>query len=80
MGKKGQVSAEGYIKKHKINVAVDKKKDLTLRSVGTDMSGFINEIMMKEAQRIKAENRQGMEDVARFIEQYGSFADESRHW
>ncbi|MBS9431622.1 MULTISPECIES: type II toxin-antitoxin system antitoxin CcdA [Photorhabdus] len=71
--------------KHRVNVTVDKENYLTLSSAGVNISGFVNEVMTREAQRIKAEswkadNRKGMEEVAQFIEQYGSFADENRNW
>ncbi|TNH43593.1 type II toxin-antitoxin system antitoxin CcdA [Photorhabdus luminescens] len=71
--------------KHRVNVTVDKANDLILSSAGVNISGFVNEIMTREVQRIKAEswkadNRKGMEEVAQFIEQYGSFADENRNW
>ncbi|WP_391528525.1 type II toxin-antitoxin system antitoxin CcdA [Photorhabdus akhurstii] len=71
--------------KHRINITVDKENYLILSSAGVNISGFINEIITREAQRIKAEswkedNREGMEEVAQFIEQYGSFADENRNW
>ncbi|OKO99589.1 type II toxin-antitoxin system antitoxin CcdA [Xenorhabdus eapokensis] len=71
--------------KHRVNVTVDKENYLILSSAGINISGFVNETMAKEAQRIKAENwkennRKGMEEVAQFIEQYGSFADENRNW
>ncbi|QTL40818.1 type II toxin-antitoxin system antitoxin CcdA [Xenorhabdus budapestensis] len=71
--------------KHRVNVTVDKANYLTLSAAGVNISGFINEVMTKEVQRIKAENwkeenRKGMEEVAQFIAQYGSFADENRNW
>ncbi|MCW7762211.1 type II toxin-antitoxin system antitoxin CcdA [Photorhabdus luminescens] len=71
--------------KHRVNVTVDKENYLILSSASVNISGFVNEIVTREAQRIKAEswkvdNRKGMEEVAQFIEQYGSFADENRNW
>ncbi|MBS9424817.1 type II toxin-antitoxin system antitoxin CcdA [Photorhabdus caribbeanensis] len=71
--------------KHRVNVTVDKENYLLLSSDSVNISGFVNEVMTREAQRIKteswkADNRKGMEEVAQFIEQYGSFADENRNW
>ncbi|AYA42336.1 type II toxin-antitoxin system antitoxin CcdA [Xenorhabdus nematophila] len=71
--------------KHRVNVTVDKENYLILSSAGVNISGFVNELMSKEAQRIKAENwkkdnLEGMEEVAQFIKQHGSFADENRDW
>ncbi|WP_193785801.1 type II toxin-antitoxin system antitoxin CcdA, partial [Xenorhabdus nematophila] len=63
--------------KHRVNVTVDKENYLILSSAGVNISGFVNELMSKEAQRIKAENwkkdnLEGMEEVAQFIKQHGS--------
>ncbi|OWO81562.1 hypothetical protein B5C26_12970 [Photorhabdus luminescens] len=71
--------------KHRVNVTVDKENYLILSSASVNISGFVNEIVTREAQRIKVEswkvdNLKGMEEVAQFIEQYGSFADENRNW
>ncbi|MER0060297.1 type II toxin-antitoxin system CcdA family antitoxin [Pectobacterium polaris] len=48
-------------------------------------SDQVNDVIGEEARRIKAEerkkeNREGMENVARFIAKHGSFADENRNW
>jgi len=56
-----------------------------LSAAGVNISGLVNDAISKEARRIKAEqwkteNREGMEEVARFIAQNGSFADENRNW
>ncbi|MCA6219276.1 type II toxin-antitoxin system antitoxin CcdA [Photorhabdus antumapuensis] len=71
--------------KHRVNVTVDKENYLILNSAGVNISGFVNEAMTRETQLIKAEswktdNRKEMEEVAQFIKQYGSFADENRSW
>ncbi|AXG44534.1 MULTISPECIES: type II toxin-antitoxin system antitoxin CcdA [Photorhabdus] len=71
--------------KHRVNVTFDKENYLILNSAGVNISGFVNKVMTREAQRIKAEswkadNRKGLEEIAQFIEQYGSFADENRNW
>ena len=39
-----------------------------------------NEARRLRAERWKAENQEGMAEVARFIEMNGSFADENRDW
>ncbi|MCS2164423.1 MULTISPECIES: type II toxin-antitoxin system antitoxin CcdA [Enterobacteriaceae] len=71
--------------KHRVSVTVDKDNYLALHAAGINISGLVNEAIGKEARRIqaerwKAENREGMEEVATFIEQHGSFADENRSW
>lgn len=47
--------------------------------------GLVSTTMQNEARRLraerwKAENQEGMAEVARFIEMNGSFADENRDW
>ncbi|MFP1961453.1 type II toxin-antitoxin system antitoxin CcdA [Lonsdalea quercina] len=71
--------------KHRISVTVDKDNYQVLSAAGVNISGLVNDAIGKEARRIKAEewkkeNREGMEEVARFIAQSGSFADENRNW
>ncbi|KJG71548.1 hypothetical protein UA70_07500 [Raoultella planticola] len=71
--------------KHKASVTVDKEHYLELLAAGVNISGLVNEAIGREARRIqaerwKAENREGMEEVANFIAQHGSFADENRSW
>ncbi|QTF10097.1 type II toxin-antitoxin system antitoxin CcdA [Brenneria izadpanahii] len=71
--------------KHRVSVTVDKDNYQVLSAAGVNISGLVNDAIGKEARRIKAEawkkeNREGMEEVARFIEQHGSFADENRNW
>ncbi|MBQ5019747.1 type II toxin-antitoxin system antitoxin CcdA [Klebsiella pneumoniae] len=71
--------------KHRASVTVDKKHYLELLAAGVNISGLVNEAIGREARRIqaerwKAENREGMEEVANFIAQHGSFADENRSW
>ncbi|MDE8742537.1 type II toxin-antitoxin system antitoxin CcdA [Pectobacterium polaris] len=71
--------------KHRISIAVDKDNYQVLGAAGVNISELVNGVIGKEARRIKAEawkkeNREGMENVARFIAQNGSFADENRNW
>lgn len=71
--------------KHRASVTVDKEHYLELLAAGVNISGLVNEAIGREARRIqverwKAENREGMEEVANFIAQHGSFADENRSW
>ncbi|QGY33074.1 type II toxin-antitoxin system antitoxin CcdA [Pantoea cypripedii] len=71
--------------KHRVNVTVDKDNYQILSAAGVNISGLVNDVIGKEARRIKAEqwkedNREGMEEVARFIALNGSFADENRDW
>lgn len=71
--------------KHRVSVTVDKENYQILSAAGVNISGLVNEAIGQEARRIKAEewkkdNREGMEEVARFIAQHGSFADENRNW
>ncbi|MEI7146172.1 type II toxin-antitoxin system antitoxin CcdA [Pectobacterium brasiliense] len=71
--------------KHRVSVTVDKDNYQVLSAAGVNISGLVNDAIGKEARRIKAEewkkeNREGMEEVARFIAQHSSFADENRNW
>ena len=71
--------------KHRASVTVDKEHYLELLAAGVNISGLVNEAIGREARRIqaerwKAENREGMEEVANFIAQHVSFADENRSW
>ncbi|WES86927.1 type II toxin-antitoxin system antitoxin CcdA [Dickeya fangzhongdai] len=71
--------------KHRVSVTVDKDNYQVLSAAGVNISGLVNDAIGKEARRIrteewKKENREGMEEVARFIAQHGSFADENRNW
>ncbi|QQK73244.1 type II toxin-antitoxin system antitoxin CcdA [Pectobacterium versatile] len=71
--------------KHRISIAVYKADNQIPNAAGINISGLANDVMGKEAHRIKTEvwkkeNREGMEDVAQFIAQNGSFADENRNW
>lgn len=71
--------------KHRVSVTVDKDNYQVLSAAGINISGLVNDAIGKEARRIKAEewkkeNREGMEEVTRFIAQHGSFADENRNW
>ncbi|MBN3069986.1 type II toxin-antitoxin system antitoxin CcdA [Pectobacterium brasiliense] len=71
--------------KRRISIAVDKDDYQILSAAGVNISGLVNDVIGKEARRIKAEewkkeNHEGMENVAQFIAQHGSFADENRNW
>lgn len=71
--------------KHRVSVTVDKDHYQVLSAAGINISGLVNEVIGREARRIKAEewkkeNREGMEEIARFIAHNGSFADENRNW
>ncbi|MGW1372562.1 type II toxin-antitoxin system antitoxin CcdA [Providencia hangzhouensis] len=71
--------------KHRISVTVDQENYQLLSTSGINISGIVNDAMRKEADKLKrerwkADNREGMEEVANFIAQYGSFADENRNW
>ena len=71
--------------KHRVSVSVDKDNYQVLSAAGVNISGLVNDAIGKEARRIKAEawkkeNREGMEEVAKFIARNGSFADENRNW
>ncbi len=71
--------------KHRVSITVDKENYQVLSSAGINISGLVNEAIRKEAQKIKveqwkADNREGMEEVANFIALHGSFADENRNW
>ncbi|XBS69213.1 type II toxin-antitoxin system antitoxin CcdA [Acerihabitans sp. KWT182] len=70
--------------KHRISVTVDKDNYQVLNAAGVNISGLVNEVIGREARRIKAEkwkkeNHEGMEEVSRFIAKNGSFADENRN-
>ncbi|MBA0211976.1 type II toxin-antitoxin system antitoxin CcdA [Pectobacterium brasiliense] len=71
--------------KRRISIAVDKGDYQILSAAGVNISGLVNDVIGKEAHRIKTEvwkkeNREGMAEVAQFIAQHGSFADENRNW
>lgn len=71
--------------KHRVSVTVDKDNYQMLSAAGVNISGLVNDAIGKEARRIRAEewkkeNREGMEEVAKFISQHGAFADENRDW
>lgn len=71
--------------KRRINIAVDKNDNQIPNATGVPISGLMNDVIGKEARCIKTEvwkkeNREGMENVAQFIAQHGSFADENRNW
>ncbi|MEI7144731.1 type II toxin-antitoxin system antitoxin CcdA [Pectobacterium brasiliense] len=71
--------------KRRISIAVDKNDNQVPNATEIPISGLVNDVIGKETHRIKTEvwkkeNREGMEDVARFIAQNGSFADENRNW
>ncbi|ELD0488220.1 type II toxin-antitoxin system antitoxin CcdA [Escherichia coli] len=71
--------------KQRITVTIDSDSYQLLKSADVNISGLVNTAMQKEARRLrverwKAENQEGMAEVARFIEANGSFADENRNW
>ncbi|MFW5405458.1 type II toxin-antitoxin system antitoxin CcdA [Pectobacterium carotovorum] len=71
--------------KRRINIAVDKNDNQIPNATGVPISGLMNDVIGKEARCIKTEvwkkeNREGMENVAQFIAQHASFADENRNW
>ncbi|APS28983.1 type II toxin-antitoxin system antitoxin CcdA [Pectobacterium brasiliense] len=71
--------------KRRISIAVDKNDNQIPNATGIPISGLVNNVIGKEVRRIKTEewkkeNREGMENVAQFIAQHGSFADENRTW
>jgi antitoxin CcdA len=71
--------------KSRTSIAVDKDDYQVQSAAGVSISGLVNDAIGKEARRIKAEawkkeNREGMENVAKFIAKHGSFADENRNW
>lgn len=66
-----------------ITVTIDSDSYLMLKAADVNISGLVNQAMQNEARRLRAEhwqteNREGMAEVARFIEMNGSFADENR--
>ncbi|MBA0204889.1 type II toxin-antitoxin system antitoxin CcdA [Pectobacterium aroidearum] len=71
--------------KRRISIAVDKDHNQISNAAGVPISGLVNDAIGIEAHCIKTEvwkkeNREGMENVARFIAKNGSFADENRNW
>ncbi|WP_406642750.1 type II toxin-antitoxin system antitoxin CcdA [Pectobacterium brasiliense] len=71
--------------KRRISIAVDKNDNQIPNVTGIPISGLVNDVIGKEAHRIKTEvwkkeNSEGMENVAQFIAQHGSFADENSNW
>jgi antitoxin CcdA len=71
--------------KQRITVTVDSDHYQQLKGAGVNISGLVSAAMEQEARRLRAErwraeNLEGMAEVARFIEQNGSFADENRDW
>lgn len=71
--------------KHRVSVTVDRENYQVLSSAGINISRLVNDAIRKEARKIKAEqwkadNRAGMEEIANFIAQHGSFAEENRNW
>lgn len=71
--------------KQRISVTVDGENLELLRHADVNISALVNAAMQNEARRLRAErwqaeNRDGMDEVARLIEMNGSFADENRDW
>ncbi|GKW13510.1 type II toxin-antitoxin system antitoxin CcdA [Pectobacterium sp. IFB5596] len=70
--------------KRRMSIAVDKNDNQIPNAAEIPVSSMVNDTIGREAHRIKTEmwkqeNREGAEDVARFITQHGSFADENRN-
>ncbi|EGI16431.1 toxin-antitoxin system, antitoxin component, ribbon-helix-helix fold protein [Escherichia coli M605] len=73
------------IMKQRITVTVDSDSYQLLKAYDVNISGLVSTTMQNEARRLRAErwqeeNREGMAEVASFIEADGSFADEKRNW
>lgn len=73
------------IMKQRITVTVDSDSYQLLKAYDVNISGLVSTTMQNEARRLRAErwqeeNREGMAEVASFIEANGSFADENRDW
>ncbi|GKW16188.1 antitoxin CcdA [Pectobacterium carotovorum subsp. carotovorum] len=71
--------------KSRISIAVGKNDNQIPNAAMVHISGQLDDDVGEEARRIKAEawkkeNREGMEEVAKFIARNGSFADENRNW
>ncbi len=69
--------------KQRITVTVDSDSYQLLKAYDVNISGLVSTTMQNEARRLraerwKAENQEGMAEVARFIEMNGSFADEEQ--
>lgn len=73
------------IMKRKINLSVEDAAYQRVKAAGINVSALVDNVLKQEARRIeaeqfKAENREGLEEIANFIAQHGSFADENRSW
>lgn len=73
------------IVKQRITVTVDSDSYQLLKAYDVNISGLVSTTMQNEARRLRAErwqeeNREGMAEVASFIEANGSFADENKDW
>ena len=73
------------IVKQRITVTVDSDSYQLLKAYDVNISGLVSTTMQNEARRLRAErwqeeNREGMAEVASFIEANGAFADENRDW
>lgn len=71
--------------KQRITVTIDSNNYQLLKEADVNISGLVNTALQNEARRLRAErwraeNQEGMAEVARFIEMNGSFADENRDW
>lgn len=66
----------------KIGVVVDTENDNDLPVANITSDGLVSDVISKEAFPVKCKNLniEGIEDVARYIEKNGSFADENRNW
>lgn len=75
----------GTTMNQKIGIAVDTEKDNDLPVANMASAGLVNAVIGKQALAKKIEKRKdlnikGIEAVASFIAQNGSFADENRNW
>ena len=73
------------MKHRRVSVTVDKDYYQVLSAADVNISGLVDDAIGRETRRTrteawKKENREGMEEVARFTAQYASFADENKNW
>lgn len=76
---------EDILMKHSVSFTVDRDNYRLLHSAGINIPGLTNEARCKEARKIKteqwkADNREGIAEVANFIAQLDSFAEKNRNW
>lgn len=71
--------------KQRITVTIDQDNLQVLKAADVNVSALVDAAIETEARRLRAErwqaeNRAGLEEVARFLDAHGSFADENRSW